>query len=261
MKTVSIIGCGWFGMPLAQAFLEKGLSVKGTTTTPDKIPDMQQLGIGAHLYELGNPLPPEVVSGADLALVNIPPGTRADHFGYLKNISDLRDDIIRAGVKKAIYIGTTSVYDDLQGHVRNDAPPDPQNASDNLLLACERMWHDRTEFDWLVIRFGGLIGKQRHPANLLSRRQNLPNPTAPVNLIGLEDCIGATFFAIDNNLWNRAINAVAPTHPTREAFYTKACQELKIPVPHFGPPVSKTYKIIEADTLRAHGYEFQRLFY
>src|SRR5690606_13993004 len=120
-------------------------------------------------------------------------------------------------------------------------------------LACACMWHDRTEFDWLVTRFGGLIGKQRHPAELLSRKQNLPNPTAPVNLIGLQDCIAVILSAIAHKLWNRAINAVAPTHPTREAFYTKACEQLKIPVPHFGPPVDKPYKIIEADTLRAHG--------
>lgn len=260
MTSISIIGCGWFGMPMADIFVKRGCTVRGTTTTIEKFPAMQQRGIEPFLYELGQPLPQGLLTHTDMVLVNIPPGTRAEHFRYLEHISDLRDDIIRAGVKKALFIGTTSVYDDTQGHVRQDTPPNPQNSSDNLLLACERIWHNRTEFDWLVIRFGGLIGNGRHPAKILSRRQNLPHPTAPVNLIGLEDCIGATLFAIDNNLWNRALNAVAPTHPTREAFYSKACRELGIPVPHFGPPTSMVYKIIEADTLSAHGYVFKHLF-
>lgn len=32
MPTVSILGCGWLGLPLAEQLLAEGYSVKGSTT-------------------------------------------------------------------------------------------------------------------------------------------------------------------------------------------------------------------------------------
>ena len=36
MKNVSVLGCGWLGMPLAISLLDEGYSVKGSTTTEKK---------------------------------------------------------------------------------------------------------------------------------------------------------------------------------------------------------------------------------
>ena len=32
-KQISILGCGWLGLPLAEQFLERGYIVKGSTTS------------------------------------------------------------------------------------------------------------------------------------------------------------------------------------------------------------------------------------
>jgi UDP-N-acetyl-D-mannosaminuronate dehydrogenase len=32
MKQISILGCGWLGLPLAKALLQKGFSVHGSKT-------------------------------------------------------------------------------------------------------------------------------------------------------------------------------------------------------------------------------------
>jgi len=34
---ISILGCGWLGLPLAEHFRDAGYSVKGSTTSDDKI--------------------------------------------------------------------------------------------------------------------------------------------------------------------------------------------------------------------------------
>jgi len=35
-KTISILGCGWLGLPLAQHLIERSFTVNGSTTTADK---------------------------------------------------------------------------------------------------------------------------------------------------------------------------------------------------------------------------------
>ena len=37
MKRVSVLGCGWLGKPLAISLLDEGYSVKGSTTSEDKL--------------------------------------------------------------------------------------------------------------------------------------------------------------------------------------------------------------------------------
>jgi 3-hydroxyisobutyrate dehydrogenase-like beta-hydroxyacid dehydrogenase len=37
MKNVSILGCGWLGKSLAVSLLDEGYTVKGSTTTEEKL--------------------------------------------------------------------------------------------------------------------------------------------------------------------------------------------------------------------------------
>jgi 3-hydroxyisobutyrate dehydrogenase-like beta-hydroxyacid dehydrogenase len=52
MKQISILGCGWLGMPLAKSLLEKGFSVKGSTTSFEKISAIESNGIQPFQIEL-----------------------------------------------------------------------------------------------------------------------------------------------------------------------------------------------------------------
>ena len=45
MNSISILGCGWLGKPLAVSFLEDGFSVKGSTTSEEKIDILEDLEI------------------------------------------------------------------------------------------------------------------------------------------------------------------------------------------------------------------------
>ena len=42
---VGVMGCGWLGLPLAQALIRAGCRVKGTTTTAAKAPVLRAAGI------------------------------------------------------------------------------------------------------------------------------------------------------------------------------------------------------------------------
>jgi 3-hydroxyisobutyrate dehydrogenase-like beta-hydroxyacid dehydrogenase len=49
MTKISILGCGWLGLPLAKVLVKNGFSVKGSTTTQDKILVLKQLGVDPFL--------------------------------------------------------------------------------------------------------------------------------------------------------------------------------------------------------------------
>ncbi len=43
--TVNILGCGWYGLALAKFFVEKGIIVKGSTTSTEKLSTLAQAGM------------------------------------------------------------------------------------------------------------------------------------------------------------------------------------------------------------------------
>ena len=49
MKTISLLGCGKLGFPLALDLVDQGLIVKGSTTTKSKIDTLKQSGIIPYL--------------------------------------------------------------------------------------------------------------------------------------------------------------------------------------------------------------------
>ncbi|WP_258929290.1 hypothetical protein [Flavobacterium davisii] len=41
-QKISLLGCGWLGLPLAESLIKKGYEIKGSTTNLDKIPLLKQ---------------------------------------------------------------------------------------------------------------------------------------------------------------------------------------------------------------------------
>ena len=50
--TLSILGCGWLGLPLAARFSAKAYRVSGSTTSPQKISLLEHEGITPYLIDL-----------------------------------------------------------------------------------------------------------------------------------------------------------------------------------------------------------------
>jgi nucleoside-diphosphate-sugar epimerase len=121
--------------------------------------------------------------------------------------------------------------------------PQPETESGRQLLVSEQLLQNNTNFKTTILRFGGLIGEDRHPVKFLAGRENLDNPDAPINLIHQEDCIGIILKIIASHSWNEVFNAAAPFHPSREDYYTQKALSLNLVLPKFNtvdPSVGKT---------------------
>ena len=71
---VSILGCGWYGSALAKSLIDKGIIVKGSTTSPEKLLALKASGIPAYLINIAigenSMIDPEFF-GCDLLVVAI----------------------------------------------------------------------------------------------------------------------------------------------------------------------------------------------
>ncbi len=248
---ISIIGLGWLGFPLAQALLERGHTVCGTTTTPDKLPALQAAGIDAHLLRLTpkpEPDAPRPWLDADVLIVTIPP--KASQFGaafYPQQIAHLAEAVSSSAIKRVIHISSTSVYPEQNRvMVEDDVLTVAQSAAPALLQA-ERIWRRVSSYQphATILRCGGLMGYDRLPGRYMAGK-TVDSGASPVNYIHRDDAIGLIVVVLEKRLLG-TYNLVAPEHPTRHEVYQTSCARLGFALPAFVEPVTPIpFKVIDS---------------
>ena len=263
---ISILGCGWLGFPLAKSLLQKGFLVKGSTTTMEKMSVLENAGITAFQIALSEEeIKGDIdnfLSNSQILIIDIPPKLRGNsNENFVAKIQNLIPFIEKSSVEKVIFVSSTSVYSDAISIdlITEKTIPNPDTESGKQLLEAEKILQNNSNFKTTIIRFGGLIGEDRHPIKFLAGRENLENPDGPINLIHQLDCIGILEGILEKNCFGEIFNAVAPFHPSRKVYYSKKAQELNLPLPKFDeskPSVGKTISSEKVSTVL--GYEFQR---
>jgi nucleoside-diphosphate-sugar epimerase len=276
MTQISILGCGWLGLPLAKKLIEKGYTVNGSTTSENKLSVLENVGINPFiviLSEVEEALESESVSesinaflaNSEILIIDIPPklrGNNADSSDpsrkiFVEKIESLIPFIEKSAVKKVLFVSSTSVYGDENGLITEETNPNPETESGKQLLLAEAILQKNQKFETTILRFGGLIGEDRHPVKFLSGKENLENPDAPVNLIHQDDCIRIIKEIINQSKWNEVFNAVAPFHPTREEYYTQQAKNQNLVLPKFSAEKSNIKKIISSKkTTDSLSYKF-----
>jgi nucleoside-diphosphate-sugar epimerase len=261
MRTVSILGVGWLGLPLARKLISSGYHVKGSVTSPEKMELLQQTAIWPFqvivspdgLY-VNNPS----FFTTDILIVSIPPKRIPDvELVFPAQIRQLIRYLEKTKVKKVIFISSTSVYPDTGDLARETDVLLPEKASGKALLDAENQFRLNCHFATTIIRFGGLIGADRNPARFLAGKKSAVDGSKPVNLIHQDDCIQIIKEIIRQHAWSETFNACCPEHPSRKEFYQKASEVSGIPAPGFvdgGEP----FKIVDSRKLMRYlDYEFK----
>lgn len=249
MMQISILGCGWLGLPLAEKLIVNGFSVKGSTTSTNKITVLAGLKINPFLLCLNEKnIEGDVngfLEGSQVLIIDIPPKVKtAGSNSFVEKMQNLIRFIEASEISQLLFVSSTSVYGDNDGLVSEETVPNPETESGKQLLEIENMLKDNTNFETTILRFGGLIGEDRHPVKHLAGKTNLENPQMPVNLIHKEDCIGIISKIIEKESWGEIFNGVAPFHPSRAAYYTQKASKLNLPLPQFSKDNSSTGKVI-----------------
>lgn len=262
---ISIVGCGWLGLPLGEDLIKSGYIVKGSTTSIEKIDLLKKGGIIPFVVSISK----EAVKGAideclknsEILIINIPPGLRKNpDADFVKQMELLCKHIEYSEIKNVLYVSSTSVYEEEIGipFITEESATTGQSDSSKQLIVAEQILKTNPNFETTILRFGGLIGGDRNPAKYLSGRKNVKDPDGPVNLIHRDDCIAIIKSIIINKYWNTDFNAVTPHHPTRKTYYTTLCKTQNLPLPHFNYSMPSKGKIISSKKVeQLLNYEFQ----
>ncbi|TSD66259.1 SDR family oxidoreductase [Inquilinus sp. KBS0705] len=245
--TISILGCGWYGLALAKSLVVKGNVVKGSTTSTDKLDLLANEGIQPFLIDLSDDSQPNPdFFKADILVIAIPPKSRSGRGAeYVPKLKKVVNAINISSIRKVILISSTGVYADLNQEVTEETEPQPNTPGGEVLLEAEQLFKQQTSFKTTIMRFGGLIGPGRDPGRFFAGKKDIPNGMAPVNLIHLDDCIGITEAVITNDNFGLLLNACSPQHPTKAEFYTKAAERSGLELPAFLPEL-KEWKLVNS---------------
>jgi len=261
--TISILGCGWLGLPLAKKLKAQGYAVKGTTTSPEKIETLQSMGIEAFLLYLDDAAEKKLPDGiasffeCDVLIINIPPKVRSTsdthHPAQIKQIvKAIKDHQIR----DVIYVSATSVYPEVADEVDEQTFIDYENTGNRALYSAEQLLMD-TVPNLTILRPGGLLGYDRIPGRYYVGK-SVKNGDNPVNYIHLDDAIEIIASLLKKNLWGETLNLVSPIHPSRKQVFLKNASDLNFDPPTFeASGVSKPSKLVVGDKLiELLGYNF-----
>jgi nucleoside-diphosphate-sugar epimerase len=257
VKKISILGCGWLGLPLGKRLVLDGWQVKGSTTHKERLLLLETAGI--HAFQLSlEPAPLgngwEYFLDASYLVICIPPKTAHQeasfHLRQLEVLIELSRGFSYQGV---VFTSATSVYPE-QNQVADEESP---IEAEHVLSKAEQLL--REAFPQLtILRCGGLMGYNRMAGKYVAGKKGISNGKTPVNFIHRLDVIEIICQLIQQQQWGKTYNAVAPLHPSRYEVYLRDSQLLGLEPPDFDLDVpTPPYKTVSVNKLMLElGYTF-----
>ena len=266
MAQISILGCGWLGLPLARHLISEGFSVSGSTTATEKLVVLEQSGIKAFQIAVSeNGIFGDFerfLKGSETLIIDIPPKLRGpEKENFVGKIDHLIPAIEQSLVQNVLFVSSTSVFSEQENIpiITEKTKPNGTSESAKQLMQAENSLQQNPHFKTTILRFAGLIGEDRHPVRFLAGRENIENPDGPINLIHQEDCIGIISKILALSQWNETFNAAAPLYPSRKQYYTEKALEQNLIPPGFSHGKSLG-KIISAEKVQTLlNYKFKQL--
>ena len=258
MKTISILGCGWLGMPLGEFLLDQDYEVCGSTTRLEKLYEIEVRGMQSAQIDLKNEqLEVSDFFFTDILIITIPPSNGANPEDYFTQLEKIKSLAAAGFVKNILMISSTSVYPELNREVsESDASDTALTRSGISLLQAEEILHSP---DNTILRFSGLFGGNRQPGRWFAGKKELSGGNLPINMVHLEDCIHIIHTIIQGEHWGETFNACAAEHPMKKDYYKNMAERLGLEAPEYTNEELGDWKIVSsAHLIEQTGYTFRR---
>ncbi len=264
-QKISIAGCGWLGIPLGNFLSEKGYEVKGSTTKTMKFPVLIQHNIMPFLIEFSPEMTGEKTASfldSDILIISLPPAVQRQGTDFHpQQIESLLGKAQDCGIKRIIYISSTSVYPELNKEVDETLKLEESLGEEvnQTILRAEKLLLDFSDrIPVTILRCGGLMGYDRMPGKYFAGKKGLLTGDIPVNFIHRDDVVSIISEIIYQEKWNEIFNLVAPIHPIRKDIYLKNAEEFNLEAPTFTEVDDLKYKIISSKKMaEALNYDFK----
>jgi nucleoside-diphosphate-sugar epimerase len=221
---ISVIGCGWLGLPLCESLKSEGYSV---TTTASDVCKKEELDphFKTILFDIKADSVDESLINTDVIVYTIPPLGFKEVEVFFKTVQV---------DQKIIFISSTSVYGKSLGDCNEETPLSPDTQNGKLLVESENYLHHNFKRT-TILRPGGLFGEfnhnLRHPIHFLKGKKDLTNGSEWLHLVDGHDCIKAILQIIINNIWNEKINLINDLRIKKSDYYPQIAKDLQFEAP------------------------------
>lgn len=188
--SVLIIGCGYVGLPLAKAWIEKGLRVYGTTRRVEKVDLLRREGIEPIVVDLLKP--PFRLPQADWVYFLVS-GSQDETLP--RAMAHTIAALLENRPSRFIYTSSTGVYGDYgRGWADESSPRRAGHPAGLRLIEAEDILFTAIEenrFPGIVVRLSGIYGPDRIPGRdqVLKGGSLRGHPESYLNLIHRNDLI------------------------------------------------------------------------
>jgi nucleoside-diphosphate-sugar epimerase len=242
MKTndlsVTIIGCGWLGVPLGKALVEMGHRVQGSVRSESGFEPLIEAGIHpfALNLETSTQVPKEITAKTDLLIITLPPidAKHPERFeGMLRALIAQFSEATRI-----LFTSSTGIYPKEAGDYAEDFVFNAEQDS-TVLNRAEAIIRNSKQAH-VIFRLGGLMGPNRHPIRFLQGRKGVKNPHGSIQFVHQGDVIRAMLLCVEKVEISGTFNLVFPEHPTRKSYYDQAAKHYG-----FAPPIFEESEAVE----------------
>jgi len=242
-RTRMIIGCGYVGVPLAEAFRRGGDVVFPTTRSPERARQFEELGWHAVIADVTKPETLRKLPEADTVVFAV---------GFDSDSGATRDEVYAEGLKnvldhlpestrRLVFVSTTGVYGDADGQTVNEETPcDPARAGGKAFLKAEQYLRDHPVWSQrsVILRMAGIYGPRRIPRSAdIEAGKPIPAPGGgALNLIHVEDAIQAIKLAADSESFSPVYIVSDGSPVDRRDYYREVARLMSAPDPTFESP-------------------------
>lgn len=251
MKKIGILGCGWLGFSLGKELITSGYEVAGTSRNKDQKNIFEQSKIQYFEFQLGDLIPTNFINELDLLVISFPVTSKIPEAHLQLLINSIHLESQRN--LKIIFTSSISVYAEDQENTDEETgkinPLSPNYRFEQLLL---KTFTNQVT----IVRLGGLIGEDRHPVFHLSGRSELPNGTAPINLVHRSDAISMIKKILQLNFFGHVYNCVYPTHPKKQDYYRMKAIEFELEPPLFLETIEPKKIVVSSKAINQLNFTF-----
>lgn len=212
---ISVLGCGWLGFTLAETLLDKGYEVNGSSRKEQVLQSLQTIGANPYSIDLSALNSESAFWDCDVLISTLTP--QEEHV-----LEKLTHCIAENRIAKVLITSSTSVYPE-EDRLMSEEDTVHQRSmhSGRDLLQLEKIFTEDKRFKTSVLRFGGLFGGGRNPANFFGGRA-IVRPDGWVNMTHQRDAVKACVAVVEQEAFPRVFNLVSPEMCSRKAFYERA---------------------------------------
>lgn len=232
-----ILGCGYVGSSVATCWQKLGLNLTVTTTTPERIPTLEQMANHAIVIK-GNDKEglKALLANQDIVLLSIALKKSSNYQEtYLETAQTLAEILPEiTTVKQLIYTSSYSVYGDQQGNlVDENTPLKPANPKDEIFAQTEQTLLSiaNPNLKVCIFRLGGIYGPGRELFKIFERLAaalRVGDGNDAINWVHLDDIVGAIELARHQQL-DGIYNLVDDAKLTSKELLKGICEQHNLP--------------------------------